>query len=314
MTKSTEPSDASPPSRARHRVYVALPEASASGIGLPELWEAVWNRKWLVVAVTLGFSLAAVAYSLAVTPVYRAEVVLAPASQGRANTALSGLSGLASLAGINLTSTGNSAQSIAILSSRKFVEDFIRDEDLLPVLFADRWNAETKRWMDDDGAMPPDIRDGVRTFVDHVRSVSEDPQTGLVTLAIEWTDPLLVADWAAKMVLRINQSMRERDIDNSQQKLDYLNEQLGKANLVELRQAIASVIEEQINAMMLAQAEREYAFKVIDPPTVPNRRIRPKRTIIVIAGTFLGGFVAVFIVLLRYALTERAPRNDWNSA
>lgn len=283
-------------------VYIAVPAPPRSGIDLPELWNAVFERKWLVIAISFSFALAAVAYSLWATPIYRAEVVLAPAKEGGAGGELSRLSGLAGLAGINLGVGRDSVQSIAILESRSFTEEFIREHNLLPILFAEEWDAESGQWKSDDPMLQRDLRDGVKYFTENVRFITENPQTGLVTLAVEWTDANLAAEWAMELVARVNESTRARDIQDSQKKLDYLNDQLAKAQFVELRQAISRVIEEQIKTMMLAQAQTQYAFEVIDPATVPKQRVRPKRTLIVIIGTALGGFVGVLIALFMFAV------------
>ena len=283
-------------------VYIAVPAPSHGGVDMPDLLRALFERKWLIVAITFLFLIAAVIYSLSATPIYRAEVVLAPAKEGRTGGELSRLSSLAGLAGISIGGGGDSVRSLALLQSKSFIEEFIRDKNLLPALFADEWDAEEGRWRSESPSEQRDWRDGVEYFMEKVRFVSEDPQTGLVTLAIEWTDPEVAAEWATELVDRINEITRRRDIYEVQKKLDYLNDQLAKAQFVELRQAIARVIEEQVNTMMLAQAQSQYAFEVIDPAIVPKQRVRPKRTLIVILGTALGGFIGTFVALLLYAV------------
>jgi len=286
-------------------VYLTLAETANEPVDLLTLWKALLNGRWLIIGMAGACAVVAITYSLLVKPVYRAEVVLAPAGDAQSSSSLSRLGGLASLVGVNLGVTGNSAESVAMLQSRKFVEDFIREEQLLPVLFPDDWDAKALRWNASDPEDQPDIRDAVDLFTKDIRLVSEDSQTGLVTFAIEWTDPRLAAEWANKLVARINATIRTKDVAESQRKLDYLNAQIKDATLMELREAIARVIEDQINAMMLAQAQIEYAFKVIDPATVPKRRIFPKRTLIVAVATFLGGAFAVFLLLVRFTARSR---------
>lgn len=289
-------------------MYITLPQSPEDGIDLVELWIALWNGKWLIMAVTFGFAVAAIAYSLSITPVYRAEVVLAPVVRSQTGGGLGDLGGLANLAGIRLNTNADNRQSLAILESKNFIAEFIREKDLLPVLFPEEWDSERQQWVSNDPELQRDIRDGVKIFVENVRSISEDTRTGLVTLTIEWTDPQTAAEWATELVNRINDRTRNHDIEESQRKLDYLNEQLGEASLVELRLAISRVIEEQISAMMLAQSQMEYAFEVIDPAVAPKQRIRPKRTIIVIVGTLLGGFVGVFMLLATFAIKRMTAR------
>lgn len=288
-------------------VYISMGGATEeNGVDIVDLWRSVLDGKWLILGVAAVFAVLAIAYSLMATPIYRAESVLSPARDGAAGRAASGLSGLASLAGIDIGMNDDTVQeSIAILKSRKFAEEFIRENNLLPVLFAEQWDPETESWMTDSPEEIPDIRDAVNLFVDSVMDVTEDPQTGLVTLGVEWSDAQLVATWAAELVARVNEAIRRRDISESEQKLNYLYGELGKANLVELREAISRVIEEQINAMMLAQGKIEYAFKVIDPPVIPKKRARPQRTLIVVVATLLGGFIGVFVVLARSTFRRR---------
>lgn len=287
--------------------YVAIPSIPEGGIGMVEIWDAVLKAKWFIGGVTCAFAVAAVIYSLLAAPLYRAEAVLAFAARNQSPSTLGELSGLASLAGISVGDSGDKDEYIALLRSKSFIEGFIRDKKLLPTLFPGKWDAKSRQWIDNEPGHHPDLRDGVNLFIKNIRSVSEDSKTGLVTLSIEWGDPRVAAQWANDLVARINEQIRQRDVTESQQKLDYLNEQLRKANLVEQRQAIAAVIQQQINAMMLARAEKEYAFRVIDPAMVPKRRVWPKRKLIVVAAALFGALASAMLVLLRRALAERRP-------
>ncbi len=283
------------------------PPDSEDSIDLMELVVALWQRKSLIAGVMFLFAVVSGAYALLATPIYRAEVVLAPSEPEQGPSSPAGLGGLANVAGINLGSSADQMQAVPILRSRAFIEEFINEKNLLPVLFADQWDVANGRWMADDPEAWPDIRDGVTFFVEQVRSVTEDTGTGLITLAIEWIDPELAAGWADELVYRVNERLRALDLANSERRLEYLNGQLEKASLVELRQAISRLIENEIQAIMLAQAETEYAFRVIDPPREPKEHVTPNRALIVILATFLGGTIGVFLALLRWRLSIVAP-------
>lgn len=288
-------------------LYVTIAPPAGGGITIADLWGALWRGKWIVIWMCIAAAVLAVIYALSATEIYRSEVVLAPVHKGAMSASSSPLGGLASFAGISLGGETDRAETLAMFESNGFTAAFIQENDLLPILFADRWDSQAQKWIV-PAEDQPDVRDGVRFFADAVRFITEDsPKAGLVTLAIEWTDPHLAADWAGSLVQRLNERARERDIGESQRKLDYLNQEMSKANIVELRQAISRVIEEQINAMMLAQAQEEYAFKVIDPPTIPKKRIWPQRTLIVLIAVFLAGFVGTLIVLIRFAITRMPP-------
>jgi LPS O-antigen subunit length determinant protein (WzzB/FepE family) len=277
-------------------------ERPDDNVDLIELLLELWAKKWFILGIVTLFVAAGVAYALLAKPVYRAQVVLATTGSEQTPSLSGGLGGLADLAGISLPRGSDSRHSVAALRSRIFIEEFIAENDLLPTLFADEWDEQNDSWISGDPDDWPDLRDGVQLFDESVRSVDEDESTGLVTLSIDWSDPDVAAQWAGELVSSIDERLRVRDLAASERRLEILNDQLAATNLVELRQAIASLIENQIETQMLAQAESEYAFQVIDPPRAPKQRIAPRRKLIVIVFAFLGGAVAVFTVLLRLAV------------
>jgi uncharacterized protein involved in exopolysaccharide biosynthesis len=285
--------------------YLAYPEEQGRSLELGELVAECWRRKWLIAALTGFFVAAGIAWALLATPIFRVEVVLAPVQSSRA-PALSGrLGGLASLAGLNLNTGSDNTQAFAVLSSRAFSESFIVDKRLLPSLYPDEWDADAKAWKNANALEQPSVWEGVKFFTEEVLFLDQDEVSGLVTLAVEWSDPQVAAAWAQQLVDRINEQLRTRDLDQAERKLAYLNDQLAEASLLETRQAIASVIEDQIQTITLAKGETEYAFRVIDPPRVPMERERPKRTLIVVLAALAGGLVSLCVVLVMYLWTPR---------
>jgi len=274
-------------------------------IDLVELAESMWEQKWRIIAPGMIAGLLGVAYALLATPIYRVQAVLAPVEPQNSPALQGGLGGLASLAGINLSSGGNDRDALAILRSRAFIESFIERNDLLPVLFAEEWDSENGRWKDPDPEDWKDLRDGVDYFVKRIRSVDSDPVTRLVTLRVDWNDAAMAVGWVEDLVHDVNQKLRERDLERSRARLEYLNERLESASLVELRQAISRLIENEVQVMMVAEGETEYAFTVIDPPRVPLERIRPQRKLIVFLSGTLGGMIGIVWVLMRLALARR---------
>lgn len=274
----------------------------------------LWRGKWLIAGITLLFAFGALAYDLLAPATYRTEIVLAPNDSDEPSGVagrLGALGGLASLAGINLGSfSANGTEALAMFRSRAFVEEFIKDKNLLPVLFPDDWDSAKERWIEDDPADQPDIRDGVKLFMDDVRTITEDRTTGLVTLAIEWSDPEVATQWASELVDRINERVRAQDLKSSELRLKYLNDELQKASLVELRQAISQLIQNDIQTITVARAEREYAFKVMDPARVPKEPVSPRRVLVLVFAVLVGGALGAGGVLVRSAVKNRPTRRQ----
>jgi uncharacterized protein involved in exopolysaccharide biosynthesis len=272
----------------------SLPQAYDDGIDLWELWDTVWSGRWLIIAITALFAVGGVTYALNAQQWWRAEVVLAPADRRSAPGALSQLGGLASLAGVNI-GTGGNQEPLAVLKSRGFVRDFITEQNLMPVLFKDFKSPDGKA---------PDIRDAARVF-ETLRVVAEDRRTGLVTLSVRWKDADTAANWANLMVQRLNSRLRAQALAESQRNVDFLQKEMAATSVVSLQQSMGRVLEGEMQKLMLARGNEQFAFKVIDPATPPKQRDAPKRASIAILSTLIGGFLGLLAVFLRKAIRER---------
>src|SRR5688500_5536512 len=99
------------------------------GIDFAAVWKVALAYKWLIVAVTAVVTAATVAISLLITPVFRAEAVVADVQDtgmGGGSSLLGQLGGLANLAGVNVTPGGIGQEAHAVLKSRYLIEEFIR--------------------------------------------------------------------------------------------------------------------------------------------------------------------------------------------
>jgi len=304
MNKRSSVSDSLPkPLRDERLIFLMPPEErDRMGLGIRELWSIVWRRRIWIIAITAAFSVTTVTYTLLTPQWFKAEVVLVPAkaNSGMAGQ-LGGVAGLASLAGVNLNEKGDSVEALAVLRSNDFTRSFIDEYQLLPVLFANKWDSTARRWKSDNPNDQPDDRDAVRFFQHTICQVVDDPRTGLVTISIEWTNGETAAEWANQIVARLNEQMRERALVESERNVKYLKEELGATNIATLQQSISRLLESEMQTLMLARGNPEFAFRVIDRASVPKWRSRPKRALLVSAATLAGGMFAIFIVLLSHA-------------
>ena len=173
-----------------------------------------------------------------------------------------------------------------------FAADFIRRQQLSEV-FADPESSETA-----------DIREAVRFFHDDVFRVDEDTNTGRVTLSVFWTDAETAAEWAGILVEQINERMRQRALTEAETNVAFLQEQLAGSSVVALQQSVSNLLENELQTLMLVKGAKEYAFMVVDPPQPPMKRVRPKRTLIVLTSAVLSGVLAIAIVFMRSAFRK----------
>jgi len=241
------------------------------------------------------------------TPIYQAETIITAADESSSGGALSslmssfsaipGLSGFGGIGGRR----GEVAQAIVTMTSPYFTREFIKDNNLLPILFADSWDDETGDWDVSEEDIPT-LADGYRKFEEDIRKIEED-DFGIVRLIIEWKDPNVAADWANATVGRLNEKLRLQAIEEANKTIVYLNKEVEKTRIVELQQAIYRMIESQVNVRTMANVKKEYAFKVISPAIAadPDEFIKPDRSLIISVGVIFGIAFGAFISFCMFA-------------
>jgi capsular polysaccharide biosynthesis protein len=236
---------------------------------------------------------------------YQAGAVISPLSENSGGqlsgigSSLGQLAGLASLAGISTGADSKKAESLAVLQSEALTEKYIRDNDLLPILFQDKWDSSTAKWKVSDPGKVPTVWKGNEFFRDHVRLVVTSPKTSIVTLSISWRDPYLAAKWANDLVDVANDYLRLNAIKQSERNIAYLTEQASKTDAVGVKQAIYQILQAEINKAMLARGSEEYAFRVLDRAVPPERPSSPRKSLWLLGGLVAGFGISTLIVLIR---------------
>ena len=228
-------------------------------------------------------------------------------SVGGIGSMLGDLGGIASLAGLNLGGGQSTTEAIAFLKSRQFAEDFIREKELLPVFFSDQWDSSRKAWRV-SGEDVPTYWDGWQYFDREVRRVTEDRKAGVFYFDIYWKDPQGAALWANELVARLNLQMRRRAVAEAESSIALLQREAAATEILPLRQSIYRLIESHVKRRTMAQVQEEFAFRVVDPASPPDKDdfVKPKRGLYLVAGPVAGLVVGFMFVLFRVAFMRRS--------
>lgn len=276
------------------------------------------RRIWILVCIIVcALLFAAVAFLSA--PRYRASTVIIAANTSRSvglgslTSNLGELGGLASLAGLNIgNENSETEEALGVLRSRAFTQDFIQRENLLPILFAKRWDASRGTWKVPPKQQPT-LEKAFKYFDKGIRTINEDRKTNLITLQIEWRDPVQAADWANSMISQLNAKMRSRAITMADASIGYLESAYKSTTLVATQQAISQLLEAQVRQRMVATVTPEYAFRVVSPalPSDRDAPVWPRKLLLLAAGPAVGFLLGIFSVLTYEALfgeLARVPR------
>jgi uncharacterized protein involved in exopolysaccharide biosynthesis len=270
--------------------------APAPPMDFAELTRTLWRGRWTIILTVAVLMALAITYSLLAKPIYRADVVLSPVSEDSMRPSLGALGGLASLAGINIGAGNKSVEAVAILKSKGFAREFIETQKIMEPLLEARGGGSG---MFGGAPQSKDIRLAVESFDRGVRRVSEDRKTGLVTLSIQWEDGTVAAAWANAVVRQLNDRMRQRALVDSQNNVTYLQKELATTTVVSLQQAIGRLLESEMQKLMLARGNDEFAFKIIDAAAPPRRPFWPRPVLATALAMLLGGIFSSAYVLLR---------------
>jgi uncharacterized protein involved in exopolysaccharide biosynthesis len=288
-----------------------MQEPVSDELDLRAIVAALWAGRWTLIGTTAAFSVLAVALALMKTPIYRAEAMVQVRDDVKSGGGFAAMAtqfgALGDLAGLFGADNGDKALTLATIKSRTLIQQFIQDQALMPVLYEDLWDPEAKRWNVENPKKKPTLWHAHKLFIDDILRVSEDKKTGLVTIAVEWTDADVAATWVTELISRTNVYLRGKTIQESERNLTYLQQQLRQTGQVELQQAAYALVESEMKKLMLAKGNEEYAIKTIDPAQAPQRRIRPNRVLIAVSGFLLGGFTGLIILFVQSELRPRRP-------
>ncbi|WP_025821620.1 Wzz/FepE/Etk N-terminal domain-containing protein [Shewanella marina] len=298
-----------------------------NAIDLRELFSVIWQGKWIILAITFIFAVGAVFYSLSLPNIYKSHALLAPAESQQQNGALASLAGqfggLASMAGINLGAGSNdkTQEAIAVMKSREFIGTFIEKHQILPELMAAKnwnqdsnvisydselYNAKEQKWVRKVKApfkAEPSQQEAYKVFMKNF-TVSTNKNNGMVTVAIENISPNLAAQWVTWLVEDINQTMKQRDVAEATRGTQFLEQQLAKTNIADIRTVLYQLMEQAAKTIMFANVRQEYAFKTIDKAYIPEEKFSPKRSLVVILFTMLGLVFSTIYCVIRYVVRK----------
>jgi uncharacterized protein involved in exopolysaccharide biosynthesis len=292
-----------------------------------EIFSAIWKEKLTIIIVCTIAIIVSVIYALSLPNTYKSAVLLSPAEESQSGglAALAGqFGGLASLAGVNLKGGGTDKTQLAIetLKTRKFLSEFIQNNSLAPTLMAvedwdmennkviynpNKYDEETGKWLRDVKLPRRPKPSGIELhehFLKNNLSVSQDLETGLVQLSVKHFSPYVAQEIVTKLVVAINEEMKEEDVQKATKSIEYLSEAVKETQTSNLQQIFYQLIEQQVQTKMLATIRDEYALKVIDPAIVPELKDGPKRALIVILSLFIALISSVGWILIRLALKK----------
>ena len=281
-------------------------------IDLVNLFWIIWNKKFLILCITIFFATISVTYSLLLPNIYTSSALLANTSKEESLSGnLANYSSLAGMAGINLSS-GSSDKSIEAIERIKsydfFIEQFLPNIEFQNLVAADSWSQEINeinynqkifnknngKWVEDN---KPSYQEAYEVYSE-ILDISKSKATSFTRIKVEHISPVVAKKWTNLIVKKINSHMRMLDKGISESSINYLTKEYNKSNLSEIKQAMSKLMQNEIQTLMLIEVTDDYIFNIISSPIAPEKKSKPSRAIICVLGTFLGLIISILTVLM----------------
>ncbi len=290
-------------------------------IDLKELFSIIYDGKWVIGLITSIASILVVTYSLYLPNIYKSTAILVPVeSSDGINGALKSYSGLASLAGVSLPPQAvesNATKAMEKIRSLSFFQDNILPNIYLPELMAvESWHpssnelkfneniydTKSNTWVREykyPQKQVPSAQESFKEFSQHL-SFNENKQTGFITVSIKHQSPYVAREWVDLLINQINAFYREKDRNEAEKSVAYLNTQIVKTSFTEIKQVVAALLQQETQKLTLIEANEAYVFDYIDPPVVMERKSEPYRALICLLGAIIGGIFGIVVVLINH--------------
>jgi uncharacterized protein involved in exopolysaccharide biosynthesis len=313
-------------------------------ISLSDLSAAVMRRKRVVLISAACVLFVALLYAIFATPRYSASIVVQPqANEPGGGGALAQLAGqlgsVSSMVGLGLGKESDEENNyLATLTSHELALKFINQYDVAPLLFPQRWDAQTRSWKplhrgalsrirlsisralarisNDKGWRPPTNAPTMWELLNRFEKILDvkKEDAGVVTLTIRYPDPQIAADWANEYVGLANSLIRARVLSETQSALTYLSQVAEQTTVTEVKNSTYLLIQRQLEEQIEAKSKSDYAFQVVDPAIVPGQPSPPGRALVMmgalVMGLLLGSLLAVFQEFFLMPRRRSAPATE----
>jgi uncharacterized protein involved in exopolysaccharide biosynthesis len=203
-------------------------------IDLFELWDRIWRRRKLILAITLSVTVVSGIISFFITPVYKASAKIVPlASQKQSFIPIpSDMVGLMGLFGTEF-GAGGGATIKAVLQSRELAKRVIENTGIKKYLYG-------KLWDEKSGSLKKDIPphkipsddELAEKFLKENLVVNEDKKTGIIEISVLFPkEPTLPAVIANNYIKELNNILNEKAYTAAKRNRIFLEERVKQTEL-----------------------------------------------------------------------------------
>ncbi len=133
------------------------------------------------------------------------------------------------------------------------------------------------------------------------RHIHVDP-VGVTTsrrISYDHPDPQFAAQILKHLHRIADTTIRHKASAETQERISWLQRELGQAANPEHRQALTQLLLVQERRRMLASMDQPYAAEMVEPPVISSRPVWPSKSLVLLASILSGMMVGFFVSALR---------------
>ena len=266
-------------------------------------------------------------YALSLPNIYKSTAILAMADKDNSlNSITKQYKSLTSLQGLNIGNDYSSQKDEALqrMKSFKFFErnilSKINKQDLMAV---ESWNRNTNtlnynpkeydfinnswtRKVNYPKTQIPSSQEIHEYILKNNLSISIDNQTSLVSVSFLHFSPYLATYYVNLYVNGINKEYQMEDKSISSNRIEFLQDSINNNKLADVSLVLASLLEKEVQNLMLIEGDDTYIFNIVDEPYAPELKFKPVRAVICVLITLFGGLISLVYVLLTSNIQSRS--------
>lgn len=265
---------------------------------LADLLKDIWSARISIALFAVIFALLAFFLLLLSTPLYRGSMIVAPADGYALGDYASSVSDNESM---NLPFWRPKDQEGVSTDFYRFMYTIqgpavasilLKDESVLAGIARDgSFTRKADQWT------PEELADYLtrKIRIEHLGT------TPLRRISYRHPDPVFAAAFLRKIHLVADQLIRRDRRQQSQSRINYLQNTLQKTVNPDHRKGITDLLMQQEHIQMLANLDEPYAAIVVEPPSSTPKPVWPDKSLFFGLFILLGGMIGYFVRMLRHA-------------
>jgi len=295
-------------------------------IDLRELFLTLWRGKYVIFLISVLAIAFSSIYLRTSERKYSVQAVFKPVVEVSSGPNLSGLSGLASFAGISMP-TSNSSDFTTyqkLIFSEEVAEKVFTNRELMLKIFQGEWSTDTGSFVAPVsgrlGDMKQLVKSGLTGFekgeyippnpkrlsmlMAAILNISVDSSTGFLSITAETSSPDMITELISNATQETDDLLKERFFVSAEDTLEFYYQKLLTSRSPEHREALAKLISAEDQKLMLASKSSNFVAEPLTMPSVSLYPTSPKSSLVLALGFVLGIFLGAAIVLVRHAIAK----------